>query len=324
MANAMKYKESNQKFINDLFAPEGSLEKRAAAESLKEWAQHYVREDGYARRMMNPTPVTPDDFVQTDVGRDPYIIRTITPKSAGAINTFWEAGSGGTYMEAGKYRIYLKRSATPKYTIDKIYLTAYQGDLVTIFKDLSLMDLLRIEDFDFVQLSDEAVGTKGEVNDYLGVKQWVNAGVDMNPKTFAHALKGMTLARNSGLLPAKAGVHRSVWIEIMSNMTASEHSDELFQAAFVGDSAKISAKMWGIDWVSVLDPDLINPEDVYVYAPEENLGDFVTYQDAQMFTKVEEDQWLTFGAYSMGGMNFANPNAVFKVSFTGEIENWKA
>lgn len=323
MASAMKYKEQNQKFINDLFAAEGSMEKRAAAENLKEWAQHYVREDGYARKMMEATPVTSDDFVQTDVGRDPFIIRTITPKSAGAISTFWEAGSGGTYMEAGKYRIYLKRSATPKYTIDKIYLTAYQGDLVTIFKDLSLMDLLRVEDFDFVQLSDEAVGAKSTVNEYLGVKQWVNAGTDMSPRSFAHALKGMTLTRNSGLTPAKAGVHRSVWLEIMSNMTASENSDEIYQNALVGDASKLEQNMWGITWTSVLDPDLINPEDVYVYAPQENLGDFVTYQDAQMFTKVEEDQWLTFGAYSMGGMNFANPNAVFKVSFTGELEPWK-
>lgn len=323
MANAMKYKESNQKFIDDLFATD-QMQKTAAAESLKEWAQHYVREDGYARKMMDSVPVTADDFIHTDEGRDPYIIRTITPKSAGAISTFWEAGSGGKYMEAGKYRIYLKRSATPKYTIDKIYLTAYQGDLVTIFKDLSLMDLLRTEDFDFIQLSDEAVGEKSVVNQNLGVKQWVDAGEVKDTKAFIHALKGMTLTRNSGLTPAKAGVHRSVWFDIMSHMTASEHSDEIMQSVLIGgDITKLEQSMWGINWVSVLDPDLIDPNDVYIYAPQKYLGDFVTYQDAQMFTKVEEDQWLTFGSYSMNGMNFANPNAVFKVSFEGTIEDWQ-
>lgn len=319
----INYNESNKAFLDGMFSPEGSMEKNASAANLKEWAQHYVRQDGFARKMMDPTPITDSDFVHTDIGRDPYIIRTITPKSAGATSVFWEAGSGGTYMEAGKYRIYLKRAVTPKYTIDKIYLTAYQGDLVSVFKDLALMDLLRTEDLDFIQLSDESVGNKNEVSERIGVKQWIDVGVDMKPQNFARALQGMTYAKNLGLSPAKAAVHRSVWLEIAANMTASDHSDEMMQQALVGDLSKLEDNMYGVKWVSVLDPDLINPEDVYVYAPQEHLGDFVTYQDAQMFTKVEEDQWLTFGATSTGGMNFANPSAVFKATFAGEIGSWR-
>ena len=320
MANPMKFKESNRQFVNDLFSND-PIQKTASADALKNWAQHYIREDGYARKMMDNIQLTDDDFVQHDEGRDPYVIRTITPKSAGATSIFWEAGSGGKYMEAGKYRIYLKRSATPKYTIDKIYLTAYQGDLVTVFKDLALMDLLRNEDFDFIQLSDESVGEKSKVNERIGVKQWVTAGETKDAKAFIHALKGMTYARN-GLTPAKCGVHRSVWYDIMGHMTASDYSDEIMQSTLVGDVSKLEQNMWGVNWVSVLDQDLINANDVYIYAPQENLGDFVTYMDAQMFTKVEEDQWLTFGAYSMGGMNFANPEAVFKVTFEGTVEDW--
>ena len=318
----------NREIVEGLFAKEGSLEKNASSEKLQQWAQHYVRQDGFARRLIDPVPVNMEtESVFTDRGRDPYIIRQITPKSAGAISTFWEAGSGGTYMEAGKYRIYLKRIASPYYTIDKIHLLAYRGDLVTIFKDLALMDLLRVEDYDAVTLSDECAVNDNETFERLGVNKAINMGGTVGTSELAIALKGMTLARDLGLSPAKCAVHRSMWIEIMSKMNASVHTEQWMEAALVGDTSKFEENLFGVKWLSVLDRDLIDPKEVFIYAPTDNntLGDFVTFQDARMFTKVEEDQWLTFGANQYGGMNFANPDAVFKVTFEGtsEVQDWE-
>ena len=316
----------NKEIIDGLFSS-NSMEKQASSEKLTQWAQHYVRQDGFARRLIEPTPVTESDYVFTDRGRDPYIIRQITPKSAGAISTFWEAGSGGTYMEAGKYRIYLKRIASPYYTIDKIHLMAYKGDLVTIFKDLALMDLLRVEDYDAITLSEDCTMNDDATFERLGVNKTINLGGTLDTSSLAIALKGMTLARDLGLSPAKCAVHRSMWIELMSKMNASKHTEQWMEAALVGDTAKFEENLLGVKWLSVLDRDLIDPKDVFIYAPTDNntLGDFVTHQDARMFTKVEEDQWLTFSANQYGGMNFANPDAVFKVTFNGaeDVQDWE-
>jgi hypothetical protein len=319
----VNYMAENKKLIDGLFAKDGSLEKNASAEKLQQWAQWYVRQDGFARRLMEPTPITDDDYVFTDRGRDPYIIRQITPKSAGAISTFWEAGSGGHYMEAGKYRIYIKRAATPNYTIDKIHLTAYRGDLITIFKDLSLMDLLRVEDFETVALSEDCALNSSETFARLGVNKTINLGPTVSTEGFTNALAGMTYAKDLGLSPATCAIHRSMWFELMAKMSASTHTEQWMEAALVGDTAKFENSLLGVKWLSVLDPDLIAPKEVFIYAPTENLGDFVTYQDARMSTKVEEDQWLTFGANQYTGMNFANPDAVFKATFNaGEVQDW--
>jgi hypothetical protein len=156
-----------------------------------------------------------------------------------------------------------------------------------------------------------------------GACQSVNQSVDQSPAPvvfekdgeiewveFSEA-KGRVCAKVCGLFPPCMPLILDGEVITEKKLLLLEKADNLF----------------GVKWLSVLDRDLIDPKDVFIYAPTDNntLGDFVTHQDARLFTKVEEDHCLTFSANQYGGMNFANPDAVFKVTFNGaeDVQDWE-
>ena len=323
-----KIEAQNAALLSEIFATdERGIAKKASSPRLKEWFQTYLRNDGVARRMMDPEPISADEFAYTDDSIDPYIIRTFQPYSAGAIGVNYNTGTMQSYMHANKYRIYMLRIFSPVYSIDKIFLEAYRGPLVDVFKDLMMMDVLQKEDKYFVELSKSMYGNGANKNTKIaaiGVKQDIELGA-IDPATvtqkFAKALQGMALS-TQGLSAARVLLQRALWFDVISGLKAYEQTTGVVEKTFFGNTTALEENLWGVKWISALSTLLIPYGELFIYTEPSRLGDFLTYGEAEIFTEVERNIILKMGAQEMMGMNMPNPYAVFHTAFTGTEQSW--
>ena len=313
----------NKDLLSGLFDGQGSLRKKASDERLNTWLRTIQRADGIARKMTAPTPVTENDFATGIVTTDaPAIPRQKMPQSAGAISANFDTGTYVSDMHAPKYLVYLQTMWTPKYRIDKIYLTAYNGPLEQIFRDLLLMDLLEREDRQQIDLYNASVGVKNTVNTDTESCRFIEAGSEVSRASIAHALKGLLLTSNN-LTPSKVLCSRVFWLDIVAACKATEVGNNLAEQTLTGQQSALEDSLMNVKWVSTIRHDIVQPHTLFIVAPNENLGDFITYGDSQVITEVIDDTWLTLLGKQIIGQHVANKAAVTRVDFTGDMVDWQ-
>lgn len=318
------FEAQNQALLSEIFATdERGIAKRASSPRLKEWFQTYLRNDGVARRIMDPEPISADEFAYTDDSIDPYVIRTYQPYSAGAVGVNYDTGTMQTYMHANKYRIYMLRVFSPVYRIDKIFLEAYRGPLVDVFKDLMMMDVLQKEDKYLIDLSNQMLPEKGAVDESIGVKRYIELGGDVTAANLAKALQGMSFSK-AGLSVARCLLQRAMWFDLIAQFKAYEQTSGVVEKTLFGNTEALEENLWGVKWITALSTSLVPYRKLYMYTEPSRLGDFLTYGEAEIFTEVERNIILKMGAQEMIGMNFPNAAAIFAVDFTegAQADTW--
>ena len=317
----------NKVFLQDITSKDDSIRKQASAD-FNQWLRTYQRQDGVFRKLMPPTPVTEEDFAETIETRDPMIIRTMYPRSAGAISTNFNTGTISTGMYTDKYTVYLHRAWTPKYRIDKMYLAAYKNDLLGAFRDLSLQDLLGVEDLEGMSLCNAIVGEipegedAGAINENIGIRQNINVGAIVSPDSITHAVKGRTMSEDN-ISPAKALVHRSFWYELINALKADTYGDRLAEQAITGKLGELEESLLGIKWFTCLEKKLVPYNTMYIFAPQEYCGDFLTYGEATIFSELKEDIWFEMFGHETYGMSMPYDGCLVRCNFTGTQANWQ-
>lgn len=323
----MKTVERNKNFLNDITSNNEGIRKQASAD-FNQWLRTYQRQDGVFRKLMPPTPVTEEDFAETIETRDPMIIRTMYPRSAGAISTNFDTGTISTGMYTDKYTVYLHRAWTPKYRIDRMYLAAYKNDLLGAFKDLSLQDLLGVEDLEGMSLVNSIAGdiadgeNAGKVNENIGIRQNINVGSVVDPDSITKAVKGLTLSTDN-ISPAKALVHRSFWYELISAMKADTYGDRFAEQAITGNMKELEENLLGIKWFTCLERKLVPFNTMYVFAGSEYCGDFLTFGEAEIFSELKEGIWFEMFGHETYGMSMPYDGCLVRVNFTGTAADWQ-
>ena len=306
----------NKTLLSEVLATDDSgMYKKASSPRLREWFQTYLRNDGVGRRMMDPEPIDASEFAFTDDTIDPYVIRTFQPYSAGAIDVPYDTGTAETYMHANKYRIYMLRVMSPVYRIDKIFLEAYRGPLVDVFKDLMMMDVLQKEDVLFRNLADAQLPAKGVVDPTVGCKRYIELGGNVTTESVFEAVKGMALATN-GLSCARTLMQRAMWFDLIKTFKAYEQTTGVVEKTLFGNTSALEEDLAGVKWITALSTKLIPYRKLYMFVEPSRLGDFLTYGEASIYTEVEQGLILKMNAHETIGMNMPNPAAVFAADFT--------
>jgi hypothetical protein len=319
--NENKQQGWGSNFLKDLESSDAMIRKEAS-DNFDEWLHTYQRQNGVWRKVLPTVAVTKEDFAESLEDRDPFVIRPIIPKSLGAFSVNFDTGTATHTMYAEKYAIYLQRIMTPKYRIDKIYLTAYKGDLTVIFKDLMLQDVLETEDILGITQLNAVCGNKSEVNEEVGIKQYIDGGLEINTKSVMHGVKGLTLGTNN-INPAQGLVHRSFWWDLIATFSADQQGDRITEDVMLGKTGVLEESLAGISWKTVLDRQLIPMGTMYVMAEPKYCGEFITYEDATIFTKVDDAIWYEMFAHETIGMQFANRAAAVRVDYgIAEAESW--
>jgi hypothetical protein len=314
-----EHQERNSAFLNDLLSSDAGISKMAS-EDINNWLRTYQRQDGVWRKMIPPTPVTSADFGEAVDTREPFIINTIIPKSMGATTVNFDTGTATTSMYADKYQVFLQRIMTPKYRIDKMYLAAYKGDLISVFKDLSMQDILQTEDYMGISLTNATAGTLGRKNEATGIKHYVNAGAPITLDSIKFGVQGLTISKDN-INPTQGLVHRSFWWELIGAIKACMVGDRLAEDTVLGKTRVLEESLMGIAWRTALDSDLVPPNMMYIFASPEYCGDFLTYEDASVFTKVEDNIWFEMFAHETIGMSMPYGGCLVRVDFDKDAKH---
>ena len=144
-----------------------------------------IREEGFARRIIPPSPITNDELDRVVEHDRPVVIEDMEPKSKGAKSiSFGDTADTEAYY-GNKFVCVFNPITTPEWTKDINELRTYRMDLRQVITDNSLKDIQTAEDGKFL------------------------AGID----TICGAVNGLGLggvAQNFECVP-EAGAHAYLW-----------------------------------------------------------------------------------------------------------------
>ena len=297
---------------------------KEAAEGVSDYLRIRAREDGFARRIQPPIPVTPADLDRQVDTVKPVIVRDMEPNSAGAYSVPFGATPMNTYMDAPRYRIMFERLESFRYIADVANLLTYDLDIRQIFNDLMLKDILGEEDRKYIAVADFIVGGLNDLDPItnprvaeVGSAGFVTVGT-MSRSALSYAMEGLP-STNRHLNPSVALLNNITIWRVVGVLTRNEAGGDFSQDLLLNGFAE--REMLGLKWMITIKTNLVATNDVYYYAAPKFLGDFYTMEDVTVSVKHENYMFEMF-AYEMLGATIKNTGSVAKARFSGTLEPW--
>jgi len=317
-----KHTLENARLLEMLQSDDPSRHKEAA-EGTSEYLHLRAHENGIARAVMEPETITPSEFTQQVDTDKPCVVRNMEPSSAGAVNLSLGIGPNDAYIGAPKYRVMFDRIASKRYTADVAQLSTYTYSLKELFNELILKDMLYREDVNMFSSVESGLGSRNATDaDDIHLKQtgargWITVG--------SYSRQAMALARNGigetdNALPVETCVINHSFV---SNILGMDHdalggpgAEDLFKNGWT------KMPLMGMQAIVTIKRDLVPNDSIFMFAPQDYIGDFLIVTDATMSFK-KEDYMLKFFGYEYLGQCWKNIAAFARADFTGTAEDWR-
>ena len=72
-------------------------------------------------------------------------------------------------------------------------------------------------------------------------------------------------------------------------------------------------KLFGVPVITTIKNDIVEDNEIYLFAPQNYLGNFFLLQDATLFIKQEADM-IEFWSYSAPGIGIGNAKSIVKLT----------
>jgi hypothetical protein len=295
----------NTETVNTQFMNQSFLDKidqgltKEAGLAMSAFVRQRLREDGFARKILPPIPVTAAEL-DRQLTEEPTIICEKEPDSVASTMSFL-GRSNIRYWTTARYPVTFEKISSANFQKSKFELLTYRTDIRTVLQDNSVKDMQEQEDLGFY-------------NNIVA-----NAALNSNANTYTIAggfTKSNYLAGIKKLLQNRLPVGGVL-------MTQSMYNDMLaFPATDVGSDAASELFMgrgtlqspYGYKIITTNKLNILPANQMIVFAPPEYLGQFYTLQDATIFLKVEQDM-ISFQSYSALGVGIGNVNAAVVINF---------
>jgi hypothetical protein len=332
----------NQSFVRKL--DEGRV--KEAADEGSRFIRSKLRQESFAREILVPIELSPDEIDRDEHTDQPKKIIEKEPDSTATFVTFKGAGQR-TFFRGPRYSVFFGKIESQHFMKSKFELLTYQNDIRKILTDNSVKDMADIEDKKFIEtieaaLSDSGpadVGNQGAAGfskdglSYLGK----NANADVFPQFTGTQL----LESNNFVAQAadndsdQAPLSKELIAQMFQAMTSKKlpigkmlMTKATFMEALKFDYTDVGNdivsrhydkglegedKLFGVPVITTIKNDVIDDNTIYLFAPENYLGNFFLLQDATLFIKQEADM-IEFWSYSSPGIGIGNTKGVIKLS----------
>ena len=288
-------------FINSNFVKkiEDGRIKEAQAEGSA-FVRDHVRQESYAREILTPVLLQDDEIDRDENTDEPKKIIEKEPKSVATFVQFQGAGPR-TWFKGPRYSIFFGKTESQHFTKSKYQLMTYQNDIRKILSDNSVKDMADQEDLKFQQTITSLVALNPSV-------QQTNAS-GFSSTAFKAGFQAMvTRKRPIGKMTmTKARYYEALDLraDVVGTKVAERHYDE---------GVESEEKLWGIPVVTTIKSDIHPDNQVFIYSPENYLGNFFLLQDATLYIKQEADL-ITFWTYAAPGIGIGNRLSVQLIQF---------
>jgi len=324
----------NQSFVRKL--DEGRV--KEAQDEGSRFIRSKLRQESFAREIIAPVEIGADEIDRDENTDQPKKIIEKEPDSVATFVTFKGSGQR-TFFRGPRYSVYFGKIETEHFTKSKFELLTYQNDIRKILTDNSVKDMADQEDSKFIETVNAAMGQVGK-RVYLDDAAQAaflaggNAGDEDVGDAVAFGENGGS--RQFGLTNLKDGnrfhcnsspLTKELIAQIFQSMTMKRlpigkllMTKSAFMEAIKFDQSEVGDttvarhydkglegedKLFGIPVVTTIKNDIIRDDQIYLFAPQNYLGNFFLLQDATLFIKQEADM-ITFWSYSAPGIGIGN------------------
>ena len=332
----------NQSFVRKL--DEGRV--KEAQDEGSRFIRSKLRQESFAREILQPIELSPDEIDRDEHTDQPKKIIEKEPDSTATFVTFKGSGQR-TFFRGPRYSVFFGKIESQHFMKSKFELLTYQNDIRKILTDNSVKDMADEEDRKFIETIEAALadagpadtgaaGAAGYVKDglsYLGATDDV-----VNPQfTGAQLLSGNNfVAKVSDAADAAAApLSKELIAQLFQCITSKKlpigkmlMTKATFMEALKFDYVDVGNdivsrhydkglegedKLFGVPVITTIKNDIIPDNEIYLFAPENYLGNFFLLQDATLFIKQEADM-IEFWSYSSPGIGIGNTRGVIKLS----------
>ena len=332
----------NQSFVRKL--DEGRV--KEAADEGSRFIRSKLRQESFAREILQPIELSPDEIDRDEHTDQPKKIIEKEPDSSATFVTFKGSGQR-TFFRGPRYSVFFGKVESQHFMKSKFELLTYQNDIRKILTDNSVKDMADVEDKKFIEtieasLSEAAPADVGNAGDAGYNKDGVSyLGADANNAALpqfsgSQLLEGNNfVAQISDAVDTQAALSKELIAQMFQAMTSKKlpigkmlMTKATFMEALKFDYTDVGNdivsrhydkglegedKLFGVPVITTIKNDIINDNEIYLFAPENYLGNFFLLQDATLFIKQEADM-IEFWSYSSPGIGIGNTKGVIKLS----------
>lgn len=302
-------KMMSQVIFEKLSSRDPVLEKQAV-DAVNEFTRTKMREDGFYRRIMPPTPITNDELdrqVDTD---KPVKVVDKEPDSPAAISIPFATLPTNLYIRGPRYRVMFDRIATPRFTKDVDELRTWIMDIRQVLSDNAIKDMLAEEDGKFIRAVNTALVGAGLTVPTSGTVQHEVIAGGITRDTCCDALKVMPNT------PSNLEVHcvlvNNITIKEVMKWGHNEMGGTLSEDIIKGGWSL--QEFLGVKWIITIKKGLVPTNTMYQFADPKFIGKSYVLEDTTMYIR-REAYMLEFFAYETMGGTIGHTSGLARVDF---------
>ena len=293
----------NTETVNVQFLNQSFLDKidqgmtKEAGVAMSAFVRQKLREDGFARKVLQPIAVTAAEL-DRQTTEEPTIIVEKEPDSTAA-NLPFLGRAEIRYWKTSRYPVTFQKITSAEFKKSKFELATYRTDIRTVLQENSVKDLQEQEDIGFYNNILSVANTNSNVFTVAGgfTKTNLLAGVkNLLTKRLPVGCILMTQSMYNDLL------------SFPSTDIGSPAASELFRGQVTLDN------FFGYKIITTNKTNVLPTNQAIVFAPEAYLGQFYALQDATVFLKAEMDI-IQFSTYEAVGIGLGNVNGAVVLNF---------
>jgi len=312
MSGVMTQEESrlaNAALWEKLNSRDPILEKQAE-DTVNSFTRTRMREDGFMRKIMPPTPITNDELDRSASTDKPMKIVDREPDSPASISIPFATLPSNLYIKGDRYVVTFQRITTPRFTKDVDELRTWYMDIRQVLSDNSIKDMLAEEDGKLLRGVNTALVGAGIPVPNSGTVQYEQIPGGITRDSWADGLKVMPNT------PSNLEVH----MHLMNNITVKDLMKFTHNEMGGTLSEDIAKNGWslqefmGVKLVVTVKKGLVATNSVYGFADPKFIGKFYTLEDATMYIR-REAYMIEFFSYESIGATIGWTSGLSRIDY---------
>lgn len=258
-----------------------------------------LRQEAFTREILTPVLLS-DNEIDRDQDTDlPKKIVEIEPDSIATFVPFKGSGKR-TWFKGPRYSVFFGKTESQHFVKSKFELMTYQNDIRKLFSDNSTKDMGDQEDIHFKATLDAIITA--------APAQLVASAGGLTAANVVSGLKNL-IARKIPV--GKMLMTKELYYDALA-LAATSVGDDVASRHYA-DGVENEEKLWGIPVITTIKNEIIPNNEIWIFGPENYLGNFFLLQDATLFIKQEADI-IEFWSYAALGIGIGNTASVTKLT----------
>jgi hypothetical protein len=290
----------NTQFINQSFLEKieqgGEMEKQAGV-AMSAFVRQKLREDGFARKILNPVMITPAEL-DRGLTEEPQVIVEKEPDSI-AVNMPFRGRPDLRYFTGARYAVTFSKIESQEFKKSKFELATYRTDIRTVLQENSVKDLQKKEDENFYNNVITVATANSNVYNIAG---------GFTVQTLMNGIKNLV----ANQVPVGCLLMTHEMYADLLKQPSTQIGSGLASSLVTGERALDN--FFGFKIVTTLKNDILPNNQAIAFAPPQYFGQMYILQDAMVFLKTEKDM-ITFTTYEALGAGIGNVNGAVVLNF---------